>query len=167
MQVHETVCLLIRYHTLPPHAIDLDDARLRLHRMAANSLLTPFFSIKMLCILCKADMLGRRCDDQQQMLDQITLCKEMAKEEECLEGCFPFPSCHTRRLFLSGHPSPTAQKSSTYNGTWHIKNTTDTSPSSSTNAYSTTSGTSGQGVALGHVLAGLQATLRLHADNHL
>ena len=103
VEVREAVCLLIRYHSLPPHAIDLDDARLRLHRMAANSMLTPFFSIKMLCILCKADMLGRRCDDQQQMLDQIALCEEMAKEEECLDGCFPFPSCHTRRLFLSGH----------------------------------------------------------------
>ena len=103
VEVREAVCLLIRYHSLPPHAIDLDDARLRLHRMAANSMLTPFFSIKMLCILCKADMLGRQCDDQQQMLDQIALCEEMAKEEECLDGCFPFPSCHTRRLFLSGY----------------------------------------------------------------
>ena len=103
VKVREAICLLIRYHSLPPHAIDLDDARLRLHRMAANSLLSPFFSIKMLCILCKADMLGRQCDDQQQMLDQIALCEETAKEEECLDGCFPFPSCHTRRLFLSGH----------------------------------------------------------------
>ena len=102
VQVREAVCLLIRYHSLPPHAIDLDDARLRLHRMAANSLLTPFFSIKMLCILCKADMLGRRSDDQQQMLDQIVLCEEMAKEEGCLYGCFPFPSCHTQRAFLAG-----------------------------------------------------------------
>ena len=102
-QVREAVCLLIRHHSLPPHAIDLDDARLRLHRIAANSLLTPFFSIKMLCILCKADMLGRQCDDQQQMLDQIALCEEIAMEEGCLDGCFPFPSSNTRRLFLSGH----------------------------------------------------------------
>lgn len=101
-QVREAICLLIRHHSFPPHAIDLDDAHLRLHRMAANGLLTPFFSIKMLCILCKADMLGRRCDDQQQMLDQIALCEEMAKEENCWESCFPFPSCHTRRAFLSG-----------------------------------------------------------------
>ena len=115
-QVREAVCLLIRYHSLPPHVIDLDDARLRLHRMAANSLLTPFFSIKILGILCKADMLGRRCDDQQQMLDQIALFEEMAKEEECIDGCFPFPSSHTRRLFLSGHDVWKQQE--LYDETW-------------------------------------------------
>ena len=101
--LREAICLLIRYHSLPPHAIDLDDARQRIHRMAANSLLAPLFSVRMLCLLCKADMLGRQCDDQQQMLDQIALCEELAMEEGCLDGCFTFPSCHTRRAFLSGH----------------------------------------------------------------
>ena len=101
-QLREAICLLIRYHSFPPHAIDLDDARLRLHRMASNSLLTPFFSVRMLCLLCKADMLGRECDDQQQMLDQVSLCEELAYEEGCLDKCFSFPSCHTKRVFLSG-----------------------------------------------------------------
>ena len=101
-QLREAICLLIRYHSFPPHAIDLDDARLRLHRMAANSLLTPFFSIKMLCLLSKADMLGRQCDDQQQVLDQVSLCEELANEEGCLDECFSFPSSHTQRVFLSG-----------------------------------------------------------------
>jgi putative nucleotidyltransferase with HDIG domain len=101
-RLRETVCLLIRYHSFPPHAIDMEDARLRLHRIASNSLLIPGFSIKMLCILCKADMLGRICADQQQMLDQIALCEELAKEEECYETCYPFPSPYTRRAFLSG-----------------------------------------------------------------
>ena len=116
VQVREAICLLISYHSLPPHIIDLDDARLRLHRMAANSILTPFFSIKMLCLLCKADMLGRQCDDQQQMLDQIALCEEMAKEENCWESCFPHPSCHTRRMFLSGHDVWKEQE--LYDETW-------------------------------------------------
>ena len=102
VKLREAICLLIRDHSFPPHAIDRDDARLRLHRMAANSLMTPFFSIRMLCMLCKADMLGRQCDDQQQMLDQIALCEELAKEEECLDSGFPFPTRHTQRAFLTG-----------------------------------------------------------------
>lgn len=115
-QLREAVCLLIRHHSLPPHALDLDDARIRLHRMAANSLLTPFFSTRMLCLLCKADMLGRQCDDQQQMLDQIALCEELAKEEDCLDRCFPFPSSHTRRAFLAGRD--VWKQQDLYDDTW-------------------------------------------------
>ena len=101
-QLREVICLLIRYHSFPPHAIDLGDARLRLHRIASNSLLVPDFSVKMLCILCKADMLGRHCSDQEEVLDKIALCEELAKEEGCYEACYPFLSHHTRRAFLMG-----------------------------------------------------------------
>ena len=116
VQVREAICLLIRHHSLPPHAIETDDAPLRLHRMAANSLLTPFFSLKMLCMLCKADMLGRKCDDQQKMLEQVAMCEELAREEGCLDSCFTFPSCHTRRTFLSGHDVWKEQE--LYDDTW-------------------------------------------------
>ena len=116
VQVREAICLLIRHHSLPPHAIEIDDAPLRLQRMAANNLLTPFFSIKMLCMLCKADMLGRKCDDQQQMLDQVAMCEELALEEGCLDTCFPFPSSHTRRTFLSGRDVWKEQE--LYDDTW-------------------------------------------------
>lgn len=102
MEVREAICLLIRHHSFPPVAIDHQDGRLRLHRMAADSLLTPYFSIKMLCVLCKADILGRKCTDQQELLEKIALCEELAKEEGCYEACYPFPSPHTRRAFLSG-----------------------------------------------------------------
>ena len=102
-KVREAICLLIRYHSFPPHAMDSEDSALRLHRIAANSLLVPDFSIKLLCILAKADMLGRICDDQDEMLDRISLCEELAREEECLDGCFAFPSDYTRRAYLSGH----------------------------------------------------------------
>lgn len=102
MQIREAICLLIRYHSFPPHAIDLEGCKLRLHRIASNGLLAPDFTIRMLCILCKADMLGRKCNDQQQMLDQIALCEELAKEEGCYDGCYPFKSDVVRRAYLSG-----------------------------------------------------------------
>lgn len=102
MKIREAICLLIRYHSFPPHAIDMEDCKLRLHRIASNSLLVPDFNIHLLCLLSKADMLGRRCNDQQQILEQVTLCEELAKEEECLDGCYPFPSDATRRALLSG-----------------------------------------------------------------
>lgn len=102
LEIREAICLLIRYHSFPPVAIEKKNTRVCLHRMAANGLLTPWVSVKMLCILCKADMLGRKCNDQQEVLEKIALCEELAKEEGCYEACYPFPSPHTRRTFLSG-----------------------------------------------------------------
>lgn len=102
MEIREAICLLVRYHSFPPVAIERENPQLRLHRMAANGLLVPDFSIRLLCMLCKADMLGRKCDDQQEVLDRITLCEELAKEEGCYEDCYPFPSLYTQRAFLAG-----------------------------------------------------------------
>lgn len=102
MQVREAICLLIRYHTFPTHTMDMKNGLLRLHRIAANGSLVPDFSIRMLCLLCRADMLGRKCKDQEQMLEQISLCEELAKQEGCFDRCYPFSSLITRRAFLSG-----------------------------------------------------------------
>ena len=119
MRRRETVCTLIRYHSFPAHAIEYDDGffgTLKMHRIAANSLLMPDFSIKMLCILAKADTLGRICDDQDEVLEKIEFCKELAIEEGCYEGCYNFPSEYTRRLFLSG--KPIWKDSEQYDRTW-------------------------------------------------
>lgn len=119
MRRRETVCTLIRYHSFPAHAIEYDDGffgTLKMHRIAANSLLMPDFSIKMLCILAKADTLGRICDDKDEVLEKIEFCKELAIEEGCYEGCYNFPSEYTRRLFLSG--KPIWKDSEQYDRTW-------------------------------------------------
>lgn len=102
MEIREAICLLIRYHSFPPVAIERENPQLRLHRMAANGLLVQDFSIRLLCMLCKADMLGRNCDDQQEVLDKVALCEELAKEEGCYDGCYLFPSSYTQRAFLAG-----------------------------------------------------------------
>ena len=116
MEIREAICLLIRYHSFPPVAIERENPQLRLHRMAANGLLVPDFSIRMLCVLCKADMLGRKCDDQQEVLDRIALCEELAKEEGCYDDCYPFPSSYTQRAFLAGRDVWKDQK--LYDDSW-------------------------------------------------
>ena len=59
------------------------------------------FSVELLCLLCQADALGRECADKQRMLDQIALCAEFAKENNCFDHPFPFPSEHTRFAYLN------------------------------------------------------------------
>lgn len=102
MQLREAIALLVRYHSVPPHVIDSDDAALRLHRIAANSLLTPYFSVRLLCLLSRSDMMGRICSDREAMLDQIAMCEELAKEVGCFDRCFGFPSGYTMRSYLKG-----------------------------------------------------------------
>ncbi len=81
--LREAVCGLIRYHTLPVHAFDEPDGRLRLLRFAANGALAPGITVKNLCLLAKADLLGRICQDQQEQLEKLALCEELAKEAGC------------------------------------------------------------------------------------
>ena len=83
MKFRETVCNLIRYHSFPPYAIDQVDGKQKLLTIAANGQNCPMFTIELLCILCEADALGRKCADQTHMLEQIYLCAELAKENSC------------------------------------------------------------------------------------
>lgn len=116
MEIREAVCLLIRYHSIPPVAVERNNINLKLHRMAANSMLAPDVSIRLLCLLSKADVLGRQCSDSQEMLDRIALFEELAREEECYESSFPFPSEYTRRAFLSGRD--VWKKQELYDDSW-------------------------------------------------
>ena len=115
-EIREAICPLIRYHSVPPIVMERDHPQLQIHRIAANGLLAPDFSIKMLCLLCKADVLGRKCTDQQELLDKIALCEELAEEEGCYESCYPFPSPYTQRSFLAGRDVWKDQE--LYDDTW-------------------------------------------------
>ena len=100
--IRETVCGLIRYHSLPPYAIENEDGKLRLIRAAANGALAPDLTIRLLCAFSEADALGRICADKADMLDRIALCAELAKEAACHDGPYPFPTEHTAYAYLAG-----------------------------------------------------------------
>lgn len=100
--LRETVCTLIRYHTLPLHAAYEADGARRLLKAAADGALLPDFSIELLCLLAKADILGRSCGDQMELLEAVELCEVMAEEYGCLTGPGTFPSRHTAFSFFSG-----------------------------------------------------------------
>lgn len=100
MLLREAIALLIRYHSFPPHAIEMAEARIKLHSITLNGLIASDFSMKLLCMLSHADMLGHICEDKEEMLDNISLCEELAKEEHCFDKPFQFPSSYVRRKFL-------------------------------------------------------------------
>ena len=116
LQLRETVCNLIRYHSVPPHAIDDPEGKRKLLAIASNGALCPMFTLELLCILCRADALGRECADKGQLLEQIELCEELARESGCYNQPFAFPSDHTRYACLSG--KEIAPETLLYDDTW-------------------------------------------------
>ena len=116
LQFRETVCNLIRYHSVPPHAIDDPEGKRKLVSIGANGQLCPMLDVELLCILSEADARGRVCGDMKHMLEQIQLCAELAKEARCFTGPFDFPSAHTQFAYLSGRNIQPGQE--LYDDTW-------------------------------------------------
>lgn len=100
--LRETVCALIRYHSLPPHAVGEETGMRRLLKAAADGELLPHFSIELLCMLAKADILGRICLDQAELLEAVELCGALAEEQGCLTRPRLFPSRHTAFSYYGG-----------------------------------------------------------------
>lgn len=100
--LRETICALIRYHSLPPHAVYEENGARRLLKAAANGELLPGFSAELLCLLARADILGRSCGDQAELLESVELCGALAEEQGCLTGSPAFPSQHTAFSYFSG-----------------------------------------------------------------
>lgn len=103
-RLREAVCLLIRYHSYPPFCIS-DEGDTRLHRIAANGLLTDAFSLRRLITLEKADSLGRRGEGVADMYDRVKYCEMMAEELGILDTPYPFTSDYARRAYFKGRLS--------------------------------------------------------------
>jgi predicted kinase len=90
----EQVCALVRYHQSPFHLINRPDAR----RMVF--LISQTARCDLLALLATADILGRECADQSDLLAQIELFEEYCHEQGCLRGPKQFPSSHSRFLYF-------------------------------------------------------------------
>lgn len=98
----EAVCLLIRYHTQPLHLIEGKNPAVRAMKLAANGELAPDFTLEALCLLSEADARGRVAPDIPKLLDTIALSRELARENDCLNGPYAFTSARTQRALFSG-----------------------------------------------------------------
>ncbi len=116
LRFRETVCALIRYHMLPMHLIEQEDAERRARQIAAIGELAPDFSWKLLCLLAEADAKARIADDTEEYLTQVRLCRLLAEDAGCLEGPYSFPDAFTKRAYLSGRNVPPDQ--ALYDDTW-------------------------------------------------
>jgi predicted kinase len=90
----EHVAALVRHHQVPFWALerpDLERIVLRVALVARND---------HLAILATADILGRRCADTEEVLDNIGLFREYAEDLGVLDRPWPFASDHARFTYF-------------------------------------------------------------------
>lgn len=94
-KVRELICKLVRLHGLPLWAIEKEDPE---KSVIASSLECDN---RLLAILATADMNGRICNDQEELLLKIALFKELCKEHNCYDKPATFASEYGRFLYLT------------------------------------------------------------------
>lgn len=115
-QFRETICQLIRYHSVPMHILEQNHPENRIIKIAANGKLLPGFTLELLSILVEADMKGRICQDRAQSLELNEIFKVMAEDVDCYKGALLFPSDYSEYAFLSGRNVFPGQE--LYDDTW-------------------------------------------------
>ncbi|MGV3721952.1 MAG: AAA family ATPase, partial [Actinomycetota bacterium] len=97
--VTEGVCKLVRLHGLPLWSLEKPDPE---RAVVEASLVSD---TRLLACLAEADVRGRICADQRELLDRIELFRELCREKECYGKPRAFASDHTRfRYFQKGDP---------------------------------------------------------------
>ena len=100
--MREAVVLLVKHHSFPPYALEKEENLRKIISIAASAELVPYFSLKLLHLLSKADALGRECEDKADFTAQVDLFAELAKEQGCYDTPLDFASGYTRRAYFSG-----------------------------------------------------------------
>ena len=87
---------LVLFHQVPYHALADVRGDAKLIRLSQTT------RVDDLVRLARADVQGRRCEDQAALLDNVALFGEYADELACLRQPFAFPSAHTRARYFGG-----------------------------------------------------------------
>lgn len=115
-RMREVIAALIRYHSFPPFAAYKEDAELRTLRIASCGELAPGFTIDKLCLLERADILGRIGHDTEGSLEKVELCRMVAEEAGCLHGPYRFADPYSQHAYFTGKTAWRDQE--LYRDTW-------------------------------------------------
>ena len=94
-EIREKICALVRYHGLPLWVFDKADPGRSL-REAALRIEMPF-----LAMLARADVLGRICTDQKDLIDRIELFEAYCQEQDCWSSYPAFANDLTRFVYFN------------------------------------------------------------------
>ncbi len=97
-EIREHIVKLIRWHGLPLWAIQKNNPTQEVIRVS------QFLNTKFLSLLAKADVLGRICEDKDNVMFQIELFEELCKEHNCY-GIERYFKTNYSRFFYLNRPS--------------------------------------------------------------
>lgn len=86
----EAIAKLVRYHGLPLWVLEKENPRQTLLQASLE------VNTAWLAMLARADVLGRICTDQAELLYRIDLFEEFCREQDCFGKPYPFASNLTR-----------------------------------------------------------------------
>lgn len=95
--VRETIARLVRYHGLPLWFFEKPDPT-RAVIAASQSV-----RLDLVALLAEADVRGRICADQRELLDRIALFRAFCAESRCYRNPRQFASDHSRFSYFQGH----------------------------------------------------------------
>lgn len=98
--IRQQVVKLVRYHGLPLWFLEKPDSRYAVLKAAEE------VDTQLLMILAKADVLGRICADQEELLLKVALFAEYCKEQHCFGQSFPFATDAARTEFFYKNENP-------------------------------------------------------------
>jgi predicted kinase len=90
----EYIARLVRLHGLPLQFLDKPDP--------VRTVITASQSVRMdhLALLAEADVRGRICEDQQELLTRIALFREFCQEQACYSQPYAFATPHSRFVYV-------------------------------------------------------------------
>ena len=115
-QFRETICSLIKYHSIPFNFFDEKSPERKAITLSVKGELVPHYSNELLYILVQADILGRISSDINSRLNHLYFFREIAEEAECLKNPKIFDSSFSRYAYLTGRNIIPGQE--LYNDTW-------------------------------------------------
>lgn len=109
--VREQIARLVRFHGLPLHFLEKPQPE--------RAIIAASMSVRLeyVALLAEADIRGRICVDQPELLERIELFRVFCQEQGCYDGPRPFASPHSRYVYfhsLQGHPDYVAYDDTTF-----------------------------------------------------
>jgi len=92
--IREQIVGLVRYHGLPIWLFEKSDPLKVLVKASME------VNLEWLCLLARADMLGRICNDQEEMLYRIACFEEYCKENQCWGNARRFESNQAQMYYM-------------------------------------------------------------------
>lgn len=93
-EVREQIANLVRYHGLPLWFLEKPNPQLAVIKAA------EVVDMKLLALLAEADVKGRICRDQSELLERVELFRMYCMEQGVWEGSYPFANGHARWTFF-------------------------------------------------------------------